>query len=667
MVLPAKDDVHVSFTQIREFEMRCQGELNFEFDEERNTSKIQWEALLLPGFTPRISDIFLYELRNGKIAVFRVTSITRLAMGQDSYFKINCDAQEYLTSATKNRLQKQSTIVCYFDKAKFIVGNHAMLTTNSYIQQKDLKYIRNEIIQNYMDRFFSSELSSFVRPDGLYDPYAVEFWNKKVSFLDCPTRPVQILIAVQNYKKTIWAALTNNPIKQIKNLASDWKVSMFVSTFWGANITSLLGRKFITVGDEDASKLGPMMDRFGNTHLVDAVPYAHTHAFDKLIYEHAERMFDLVFEKLKKHHHDCSDYHLYTTGEDHDDCKHECHHDKHHHRHHDKYHHDKCHDHHHHLYDPTKYFKPPYPIVSTEELFVIWKVLNNISNEQILTEEHMSEFRGYVRWYRYTYSGTFSRTELEYIWRKKVHLRPDQLLKDSEKDNLIKFIQEYRSKFPRVFTDSEIEYIWRLKHCIEPNRDLTEDEHQRLQIAIHHYRQLHGYPPNDGFEVMPISELGELPSIDDIDPGFNANDNIDPGFSVTPIDPEFGTSVDPGFNHPMSTISIIFKRPKKHHCHHDCDSDHDHYCDDHHCHEPILPPVQKTYYALSKEFYAGSTVMDPFEMLVHNSLTNKDIDPEKILEGVSRYLEWNDEDAFYRHLFALYLIDRALFYIKFSS
>jgi hypothetical protein len=57
--------------------------------------------------------------------------------------------------------------------------------------------------------------------------------------------------------------------------------------------------------------------------------------------------------------------------------------------------------------------------------------------------------------------------------------------------------------------------------------------------------------------------------------------------------------------------------------------------------------------------------MDPFERLVYDCLTNKEVNPERVIEAVAEYLSWEDEDAFYRHLLALFLIDKTLYWLMY--
>ena len=72
-------------------------------------------------------------------------------------------------------------------------------------------------------------------------------------------------------------------------------------------------------------------------------------------------------------------------------------------------------------------------------------------------------------------------------------------------------------------------------------------------------------------------------------------------------------------------------------------------------------------YVLSNEFYLGSTAMDPFERLVYDALTNKEVKIAAIIDAISDYANWDDESAFYREMLALYLIDYAVHWLMYHS
>lgn len=874
ILTPAKDDVHVDLTEIRNFELRISGDFNFEFLADVNRSKLSGEAITFAGFVPRIGDFFLYQLRNSKIGVFYITDIQRLAIGQDTYHKINFNLAMYLTPDGRDRLRHQTTSQLYFDKTKFLAGNHALLTSQGYIEQKDLRHIRKEIIQNYTDRFYTTDKSSFIRPDGLYDPYVVEYWNKKVDYLDSPVRPVQLFIAVQNYKKTIWAALTNNPIKNLRNLAYAWDKKQFQSTFWGVNITSLLRSDYIAVGDEKGSLLYPTINDYGLPELWDPLPFIHSDRWDASLRDKAKALqqnWIRVFaffnpdnpggtpeqtctlytsdpKKYFKEHKFPVDEKLCSKCPHKDTCPTRCHLLKlqppkpHHHK-------------------PINPFKAPYPIHTKAELALIWKKLRHIPDRLELTEEQEIDLEKYISWYYTRYSGTLSKYELEHSWRVKhdiadgVELTEEQIIKIQE------YVDWYRRSYPKVCSDVELEIMWRTYMGIGLSRPILEDEKIQLQIYIDKYRRFHGYMridditnkddsiPNPAYLFLddlpalyyddprkfphpgiddsppkpirpnpplhrsgppyPILSNDELANVwrkmHDLEPdcpltdnqllqikgyilwyretypgtlsaleleqewreqnklccpvlspdqsialkeyiksyrskflpvladreiellwrarfGIELNVELNPkqlcglkkeiakyrfhhgyvpkdrdvsdmaeigsaysaeefellgnttGVKVTPDDAVSGTEgdmtedVEEEEKEDLNLPTFYYPPIRGYHlcpnfCHILCNSP----VDTSTSNKTTETKDEGPSYALSKEFYFGNPNMDPFEKLLYDTLTNKEVRPDKILEAVSCYLDWDDEEAFYRHLFSLYLIDRALYWLRYHS
>lgn len=629
-----KDDVHISWTEIRNFEIRLSGEFNYEFQDTEVTSKFTGEGLVLPGFIPRIGDLFLYQVRNQKIGIFTVSNIARLALGQETYHRINFTMEQYLDADMRDRLRRQST-VWYFDKTKFLVGNNAFISTQGWIQQKELKHIRKEVIVNYMDRFYDKEFSSFMRPDGIFDPYVVEYWNKKISISDCRLRPIQLLAAIQSFHKTIWSALTMNPIKNLKNVEKEYSTDTLVSTFWGVNITSLLGHRFLTIKGEPSHHMGNAYIGKDGKDLVapssSMLPQFHGNQFEGIIKEHAEKAWAIsrhaFYGACDPHRQGTPHCHV---GEHLDDCNpHECH---------------VCsaHDLHGH---------PPYPIMSDKELYEVWKKMHYRCHDPYHTynrNEEAAKFRGYVLWYRENHPGTLSRYELERDWRKKMHLPPNGKLNEKEQLNLKEHIQHYRSHFLTVWNDRQIEWMWREKENISPSCELTSEQIHHCKETIHEYRKNHGQvPEEDRTSLPPIGTPYDHPE------------------TIPPA------SLHPRHDHRQShgahvpDVFIPSHKEPSHGCHHH---------DDPNCHicsndtgSSSSSAGDVPTYVLSNAFYSGSLAMDPFEYLLYRVLTNQEFQVSDILDAVSTYLDWDDEVAFYRHLLGLYLIDKALYWLRFHS
>lgn len=413
--MSTKDDTHIAWTEIRNFELRCSSEIRFEYEQDSNRSKVNGEAIVFPRFSPRIGDMFIYELRNGKIGQFYVSGVNRLALGQDTYHSITFTLQSYLTADERDRLRKQTTVVSYFDKQKYLVGNTAMLTTVGYSQKKDLLHIRSEIVEDYCERFYSSDYSTFMRPDEIYDPYVVGYWNNVVSIRETPQgmRPLQLLVSMSNYSKTIWGLLTTNPIKNLKNVDRYVEIKTFNSTFWGANITALLNNKFIAIGKEAQTYDSQLIDKSGKPIFYDPTTIYHQH----VPYDIAQKKINMEFKKRRTEFFEKSfpdvEFSRYRDG-------------------------------------------GPYPIRSDEELINIWKIIHGYKDDDLIDETLQQYARGYILWYRETYPGTLSDKELIRDWKYINKLEQDAVLTAEQDQQLASYILAYRSKYSSSTTSSTI-------------------------------------------------------------------------------------------------------------------------------------------------------------------------------------------------------------------
>ena len=409
-----KDSVHKTWTEIRNFELRVQNELAFEYDADSNKTKINSEGICFPRFVPKVGDIFLYELRQGKIGMFYVGAINRLAIGQDTCHTVTFTLQGYLTADLRDDLRKNTTEIRYFDKVKYLVGDTSLFTSEGYIQKQELTKLRRELAEDFCARYYSSEMSSFMRPDEIYDPYIVEYWNRKVNVLEVPIsqRPVQLLIGVSNYRKTIFGLITDNPIKDPRNCENTVKTVTYRSTFWGANITALLGHKYIAVGNEAKSYDETLIDRKGNPILVDptTIYYARTPR------EIVDKRFD---ETVAHERHKFCEEHFYHP-------------------------------------DFKVHVNGRYPIHSDDELIAIWRGIHGYADDIVLNEQEQALARGYVQWYRAAYPGTYSDKELKREWLKSVGKDENTLLTEKDVVELEAYIASYRSKYSSSTTTNTL-------------------------------------------------------------------------------------------------------------------------------------------------------------------------------------------------------------------
>jgi hypothetical protein len=467
-----KDDVHVAWTQIRNFEIRARNELAFSYDVDTNNTDFKGEGIVFPRFEPKIGDLFIYEVRNGKYGVFYISSVERLALGQDTYHAIQFTMQAYLSPDYRDRLAKQTTQIMYFDKTKYMVGNSAMLTSEGYANKKDLLHLRSEIIEDYMERFYSPEFSTFMRPDEIYDPYVVEYWNTKISITESmkQVRPTQILISVSNFKKTIWALLTNHPIKDLNHLDKYSNTDEFKSTFWGTNITSLLGHKFLTVGNEAPSYDWRQIDKHGEPIFYDPT----TIYYQRTPYDQVQKRVDRFFRKRRKEFFDM----IYPDLGF-------------------KYHH--------------LYTQQHYPIHSDEELVYIWKMMHGYAEDDVLTDADRQHVRGYIQWYRESYPGTLSDIELTNQFLERYGLADVSLLTDADRQKLIAYIASYRSKYstpanPEILPDDtgKLNFLY---YPIFRDRDKKQPDEVEQQVNTDTYALSYAFYTGDWDKMSTIEQL----------------------------------------------------------------------------------------------------------------------------------------------------------------
>lgn len=408
-----KDDVHIAWTQIRNFELRIKNEFEFNWDYDTNNTDFKGEAVTFPRFEPKIGDLFIYEVRNGKIGIFYISAVGRLALGQDTYHSVSFTMLGYLDSEYRDRLAKQTIQVMYFDRTKYIAGNTAMLSAENYGYKKDLEHIRSEIIEDYMERFYTTEYSTFMRPDKIYDPYVVEYWNTKIGITESmkQLRPTQLLISVSNFKKTIWGLLTNHPIKNLSHVERYANTDTFQSTFWGANITALLGNKFLTVGNEAKTYDRSLINKNGTPIFYDPT----TIYYVRMPYDVVQKRVNQFFAKSRKEFFDK----IYPDLGF-------------------KYYH--------------PYVQQGYPIHSDEELIYIWKIQHGFADDDPLSEADLQHARGFVQWYRESYPGTLSDIELTRDYLRKRHMHSVDELTPEDRSALLTYIASYRSKHSATST-----------------------------------------------------------------------------------------------------------------------------------------------------------------------------------------------------------------------
>jgi hypothetical protein len=137
------------------------------------------------------------------------------------------------------------TETLWFDEATYLGDTTTLLNSQSYCYLKTLRQMRPILIRYYYNAFYNKSFSSIMSPEGVYDPYLVNYLNSKISITDSIYRPVQLYPAFQNYENSIWSRLTDVTNRRLTSIQSSYNILTYQVTRWDISITSLVNSNMV--------------------------------------------------------------------------------------------------------------------------------------------------------------------------------------------------------------------------------------------------------------------------------------------------------------------------------------------------------------------------------------------------------------------------------------
>lgn len=252
-----RHSIHTDYLLIHNFEIKLDDQLDISYDEDNNVMTVTGAGTTYPGFHPVLGDAFLYALPDDQIGLFIVTSIQRLSIQRGSYHKISFALHKFAEEDDLTKLNTSINDEAYFDKQKYLTGNTTLLKSPEYISLRDLRQYRDILIEHFFNVFYSKDTQTLMHPptaqypNGIYDPYIVEFFHAKVSMLDNRNRPTQLMTEVNNHASSIWFLLTGSFHSSIKALQYKTFVIKHENELWDAGITPLINKPYIYLDDTE--------------------------------------------------------------------------------------------------------------------------------------------------------------------------------------------------------------------------------------------------------------------------------------------------------------------------------------------------------------------------------------------------------------------------------
>ena len=208
------NNVHNSVLKIYNFEIRLSGSLEYNHNTEDAFSELTGEAFTYPGFIPEEGDRFIYEISIGRYGLFRVVRPpVRTSIRASTYHKISFALTDYLTEEKMREYEAHVVDCAYFDKQRFLAEPGALLLHDEVVEIEYCKKQRAKMINYFQSKFLDDQIMySYMRPDGVYDPYVTDFMRKILDFSETGVMVTQLYEGAPFMDESIWSALLDPDI-----------------------------------------------------------------------------------------------------------------------------------------------------------------------------------------------------------------------------------------------------------------------------------------------------------------------------------------------------------------------------------------------------------------------------------------------------------------------
>lgn len=239
--------IDTEFQKILNLEITLPKGLDFEADPTKASIGVTGEAMFYPNMNPSVGDIFSMGVGDGRVGVFQIASVTPMSWRTDRIYTVTFVLQSFLDSSDSDPIEGAVTITSVFSKENYLGGTAALLSEQTYLQLLKIREVRGNLCKYYHQSFFDTELCSYVRPDGLYDPCAVQFIINKITMDDLHARAK--LLTGNNpklYKVSLWSRLEDRFNTTLYGIAAQARVAPYNQTRMGVFVTELFGRQVVT-------------------------------------------------------------------------------------------------------------------------------------------------------------------------------------------------------------------------------------------------------------------------------------------------------------------------------------------------------------------------------------------------------------------------------------
>jgi hypothetical protein len=208
--------VYQQYKLIRHLELKVQGELTPQQDEQSRNMIITGSAVLYPGVRPNNGDIFLADIGDGRIGVFTITRTEKKAIFKDTCYQIDYMLRDYLTTEYRDGLAKKVVKESVFVRDFIHHGQNPVMATSDFDQITALNAGYQNLLFQYMSDFFNVEYQTLCVPNQTnvtYDPFMVKALLSVLDNSENNTihriRALNVDGNVRYKENNLWTCLTN--------------------------------------------------------------------------------------------------------------------------------------------------------------------------------------------------------------------------------------------------------------------------------------------------------------------------------------------------------------------------------------------------------------------------------------------------------------------------
>jgi hypothetical protein len=250
--------IHDSFDRINTMELRVPGSIAFAYLNEANMGQVSGNIITYPGFVPHIGDFFLYGVSDGKTGKFNLTTVNRLAISANTCYTADIELSAFVDTGEIAEIETDVVDVLFFDLQTFVNGRGVLLHTDERVLFNDAENLIQTLQAHYVQNFFDRmSYISFVRTDGVYDPYVVEFVNRLFPHEILGTKALQLLRTIPDYDKSYWYFLEHPNDAYRTRAYSSYLIETFVCGPRDTHITALINRDYVQLVTTDTTDAIP--------------------------------------------------------------------------------------------------------------------------------------------------------------------------------------------------------------------------------------------------------------------------------------------------------------------------------------------------------------------------------------------------------------------------